>query len=71
MKKVIAVLMAAMMLFGSASLLCSCESKEERALREAEESLAHAEDVARQAEKNYNDLKKRLKNYNDLKKLLS
>lgn len=42
---------------------CACESKEERALREAEEAAEHANEAYQRAVDNYNQTQRDIENY--------
>lgn len=56
MKRIVSFLIAALLLVSSFTMMCGCESDEERALREAKEAAKAAEKAANKAQKDYNDL---------------
>ena len=60
MKKIICLFLILLMMFS----FCGCETKEEKAAREAQEYADHMNDVYEKAKQDYDDLKDELDEYN-------
>lgn len=65
MKKVISLLLTLTLMAFSAVCFTGCESRSERAAREAGERVEEAQKQAQKAREEYNDLKKRVDDYNN------